>query len=130
MAKVAVGSTDGIVIDAHFRQAESFDIYQVDSEDSFFLLEKRNVNGASLDEIIDRLSDVDIVLVRFIGQHAVDELAKRRVAYAAVNLPVVKALTAYAKRGKLLSNPVGECNCGEAPPRREDCPLRALKGLR
>lgn len=129
MAKAAIGSTDGIVIDVHFGRADFFDIYQVEPGGNFSLLERRKVKGASLKERIDGVSDVDIVLVLSIGQPAADELAQRGVACAALNLPVAKALEAYAKRGRLLSIPDGPGNCREAPPRREDCPLRALKEL-
>jgi predicted Fe-Mo cluster-binding NifX family protein len=129
MAKAAVGSTDGANIDVHFRKAEFFDIYDIAPDGSIAFLEKRTVLEDSLEGVVALVTDVDIVLIRFIGQHAADELTKHDIAYAAVNLPVEKALAAFAKRGSLLSNPVGQCNCGEAPPRREDCPIRALKGL-
>jgi hypothetical protein len=50
--------------------------------------------------------------------------------YVTLNTTVERALTAYAKRGKLLSGPAGQCTYENTAPRREDCPIRALKILR
>jgi nitrogen fixation protein NifB len=128
MPKVAVGSSDGLTIDVHFGQAEFFFIYEIGEDGNFTRLEKRLIDPGSLERKIEQLSDVKVVLIRFIGQHAADRLLAQGIQYFAVDLPVEKALQAYARRGKLLSLPEPG-NGGEAPPRREDCPLRALKQM-
>ena len=47
--KVAIASTDGINVDAHFGSASSFLIYEVDADGSYENIEKRIVPGTDKD---------------------------------------------------------------------------------
>ncbi|MBR1529311.1 MAG: dinitrogenase iron-molybdenum cofactor biosynthesis protein [Oscillospiraceae bacterium] len=82
--RVAVASTDGIVINQHFGHAEKFHIAELNTEDlSRQYLESRTVKRAcqghehseqSFDAILETLSDVQAILVAKIGQGASDYL--------------------------------------------------------
>ena len=100
------------------------------------MIEKRVVqkraddaSHANLDGIIEKLSDVETVLVRQIGDHAADLLAAEGITSASIRCSVEQAAKRYAKRGKLLPSPVsGDRGRGDGySPKKEDCPVRAMK---
>ena len=77
--RVAVASSDGIVINQHFGRADLFAIYDIDLNDDITLVETRKVipicqNGnhdnQEMEENIKCLSDCKYVLVSRIGQRA------------------------------------------------------------
>lgn len=77
--KVAVASSDGIVVNQHFGRANAFYIYQIGGEAEYSLLEVRKVvpvcNGGDHDDDalhknIRRLADCKYVLVSRIGMGA------------------------------------------------------------
>ncbi len=80
MVKVAVASTDGIVVNQHFGRAKEFYILEVNEDDGKYNpVEKRNVDSvcqggnhddAQLAAAARQLSDCQIVLVSRIGNRA------------------------------------------------------------
>ncbi|AIQ64574.1 Dinitrogenase iron-molybdenum cofactor [compost metagenome] len=81
--KLAVGSSDGEVVDQHFGRSERFYIYEVEDTGTWSLLEVRdNVtnreegehHGGELARTIDLLQDCSRVLVMQIGQGAQQSL--------------------------------------------------------
>ena len=115
MYRIAVASSDGVTINAHFGQAGEFLIYAVDDGGAFNLLEKRRI--ASPDEagkphqhgaksVADQLADVDVVLVNQIGLGAIEALQEKGIKSFVLKGPIDKALTAYGKRGKLFGTTV------------------------
>ncbi|MDR1160167.1 MAG: hypothetical protein LBK69_06025 [Syntrophomonadaceae bacterium] len=130
MPRVAVGSTDGVVIDEHFGRAEFFYIYEVKEHEWYNLVEKRFVQGGP-QQVAEMLADVKVVLVKQLGPHAEEELRKRKIIGLKVEGSVEKALKAYARRGKLI-NCLEEYYTAvsyEKAEKRENCPLRALKDI-
>jgi nitrogen fixation protein NifB len=133
MSRVAVGSTDGVVIDEHFGKAEFFYIYEVDEYGGHDLIEKRFVQGGP-QQVAEMLADVKVVLVKQLGPHAEEELRKRKIIGLKIEGSLERALNAYAKRGKLI-NYFEEELLGYAAAsfaeenERAVCPLRALKNL-
>ena len=84
--RVAVASTDGIVINQHFGHTEQFHIIELDTEDlSQNYIETRAVQRVcqghehsqqSFDAVLKSLSDVQAVLVAKIGEGAYDYLER------------------------------------------------------
>ena len=82
--RVAVASTDGIIINQHFGHAENFHIIELDTEtNTYQYIETRTVQRAcqghehhekSFDAILETLSDVQAILVAKIGEGASDYL--------------------------------------------------------
>lgn len=82
--RVAVASTDGIVVNQHFGHTEQFHIAELDTETlTHQYIESRNVQRAcqghehhqkSFDAILETLSDVSAILVAKIGEGASDYL--------------------------------------------------------
>lgn len=79
--KIAVASSDGIVVNRHFGRADAFYIYEVDEGGGYLLLETRNAapvcSGGNHDDNelccnISKLSDCKYVLVSRIGTVAAD----------------------------------------------------------
>lgn len=77
--KIAVASSDGIVVNNHFGRAKDFYIYTIDSREQIKFLEKRIMNPVcdggnhddqKLDENLKNLSDCDYLLVSRIGEGA------------------------------------------------------------
>lgn len=77
--KIAVASSDGIVVNNHFGRAKDFYIYQIDEEERIHFLEKRNVEpvceGGNHDDEklrlnLEKLSDCQYLLVSRIGNGA------------------------------------------------------------
>lgn len=78
--KIAVASSDGIVVNCHFGKAREFYIYQVDDKEKSRFLEKRNVTpiceGGNHDEEklranLGKIKDCRYLLVSRIGGGAV-----------------------------------------------------------
>ena len=76
--RLAVGSSDGVMIDEHFATAAQFLIYEVDGENYEFL-EKRSSNGLcecseyhnnKFAPLIDKINDCRAVIVGKIGPGA------------------------------------------------------------
>lgn len=74
--KIAVASSDGIVVNSHFGKARDFYIYQIDDKEQLQFLEKRSVTpvceGGNHDEEklknnMERLKDCSYLLVSRIG---------------------------------------------------------------
>lgn len=95
--KMAVGSSDGKVIDQHFGRSERFYIYDVSDEGDFALLEVRDNKTTraegqhqvnELNRTIEMLSDCSKVLVLQIGMGAQQALKS-------------KGITAYASTGSV-----------------------------
>lgn len=77
--KVAVATSDGIVVNQHFGRARTFFIYDIDEEGGYTLLETRNLppvcNGGNhedskLEGNIQKLADCKYILVSRIGMGA------------------------------------------------------------
>lgn len=76
--KIAIASSDGIVVNNHFGRARSFYIYQVQSEKIIFLETRQvspvcdcgNHDEIKLNENLSRVSDCDYLLVSRIGDGA------------------------------------------------------------
>ena len=85
--RVAVASTDGIVVNQHFGHAEKFHIAELDTETvSYQYLESRAVERVcqghehhteSFDAVLQTLADVQAILVAKIGQGASDYLESK-----------------------------------------------------
>ncbi|MBY9081713.1 hypothetical protein KIH86_04965 [Paenibacillus sp. HN-1] len=93
--KLAVGSSDGEVVDQHFGRSERFYIYEVEDAGTWSLLEIRDNattrdegehNGGELARTIDLLRDCSQVLVMQIGPGAQQTLKS-------------KGITVYSSRG-------------------------------
>ncbi len=78
--RIAIASTDGIVINQHFGHAERFHIVELDTEENiFYFLESRNVprvcqghehQEQSFETVLKILHDIQVILVAKIGQGA------------------------------------------------------------
>lgn len=77
--KIAVASSDGIVVNNHFGRAKDFYIYQIDDEERIYFLEKRSVmpvckggnhDNEKLRENLEKLEDCKYLLVSRIGSEA------------------------------------------------------------
>jgi nitrogen fixation protein NifB len=124
MAKVAVVSTDGLVINEHFGRANEFLIYDVSGSGSHTLLETRQMIQSPADshdqEVAAKaelLADVEVVLVAQIGPGAEKALRQRGIIALTITGAIEKALVAYGKRGKfirtgILNVPVSGCSGG------------------
>ena len=85
--RVAVASSDGIVVNQHFGHADRFHIVELHPEDGTHqYVESRDVqhvcrgrdhNEADFDRVLDALSDVQAILVAKIGQGASDYLESK-----------------------------------------------------
>lgn len=80
--KIAVASSDGIVVNNHFGRAREFYIYQVDSDEQINLLEKRSVtpicdgdnhDDGKLQKNLQKFKDCQYLLVSRIGDGAARE---------------------------------------------------------
>jgi nitrogen fixation protein NifX len=110
MLKIAVATSDGVTIDLHFGQANSFQIFNVGEDGSHYLLEQRDVSrspsGAAVGEhpattTIEQLTDVDVVLVNRIGDGPLRALEERGIRAYSLDGSLERALTAYGRRHKL-----------------------------
>jgi nitrogen fixation protein NifX len=112
MAKVAVASTDGILIDEHFGRAKQFLVFDVDEQGEYTFLEKRsagNISGLdchSVDYIVPLLADVEAVLAVQIGQAAERILRRQGIFALPVEGPIEQALHLYGQRSKFIKTGV------------------------
>lgn len=111
MRRVAIGSKDGINITEDFAQTKEFQIYDVQNDGEYQLVEtrKNDFNSTAEQEnrisiIAQLLSDVNAVFVSRIGPEAITVLLQKGIVAVELNTTVDKALRAYAKRGGLLEN--------------------------
>jgi nitrogen fixation protein NifX len=109
MSKVAVASTDGIMINEHFGRSKEFLIYEVDEDGTYKFLERRentthesNGHDQTIQTTAQLLADVEVVLVKQIGPGAEQELRSKGVIALPVNSTIEKALQAYGKRRKFI----------------------------
>ena len=122
--KIAVVSGDGVNVDLHFGAAESIDIYEVQDDGSFYLLEKRemkvpeeglsaadtvcvsggcgNGNGGGCGNgggsaKVSMISDVRAVVAAKIGFNVTKALEKKAIASFDVECSVQEALEKITK---------------------------------
>nr|WP_092071843.1 NifB/NifX family molybdenum-iron cluster-binding protein [Dendrosporobacter quercicolus]NSL49468.1 dinitrogenase iron-molybdenum cofactor biosynthesis protein [Dendrosporobacter quercicolus DSM 1736]SDM30372.1 Predicted Fe-Mo cluster-binding protein, NifX family [Dendrosporobacter quercicolus] len=113
MAKVAVVSTDGVVINEHFGKAREFFIYEVQENGEYQLIEQRasiagcsGGGGGHQQRAAELLADVEVVLAAQIGPGAEQQLRNYGVIALTVASSIDKALQAYGKRGRFIRNSV------------------------
>jgi nitrogen fixation protein NifX len=112
MSKVAVASTDGVLIDEHFGRTKQFFIYEVKENGEYVLTEKRQNIAAQTkgsvghpsDAVIKLVVDVEAVLAAQIGQGAERELRRLGILALSVTGSLDKALRTYGQRSKLIQN--------------------------
>ena len=122
--KIAVVSGDGVNVDLHFGAAESIDIYEVQDDGNFYLLEKRemkvpaeglaaadtacasggcgNGNGGGCGNgggsaKVELISDVRAVVAAKIGFNVTKSLEKKAIASFDVECSVQEALEKITK---------------------------------
>ncbi len=88
--RIAFASSDGRVIDRHFGHADKFYIYDIDTQNGSYAFEKETYvtppcNGGehedfSFEAVLDRLGDVQAVIVKRIGAGASIFLEQRGIA--------------------------------------------------
>lgn len=133
MAKIAVSSTDGVLINEHFGRAKQFYIYEITENEEVKFIELRenaptctgDYNHGQIEEAAKLLSDVNVVLTFHIGPTATKILQSQGVNVYTLTGPIEKALNTYAKRRKILENinigpivqcsPSGNCSSGGCP---------------
>ena len=90
--RIAVASTDGIVVNQHFGHAERFHILELDAETGTREVERvcqgHYHHDSSFDKVIDALSDVHAVLVAKIGTGASDKLESRGLTVYEAPFPI------------------------------------------
>lgn len=117
--RVAVASTDGIVINQHFGHTERFHIVELNTDDQTAkYIETRPVQRAcrghehsaeAFDAVLETLSDVSAVLVAKIGEGASDYLESR-------GMPVYEApFPADAVLKKILNERLWEADEWRSP---------------
>lgn len=100
--KIAFASSDGKRIDRHFGQAESFYIYEIDTEKlDANEIDRREVTSPCLggahyesafDSVLDTLSDVSAIVAQRAGQGAIDAIKKRDILIYQIPLLIEEAL--------------------------------------
>ncbi|HMA91566.1 MAG TPA: NifB/NifX family molybdenum-iron cluster-binding protein [Polyangiaceae bacterium] len=106
--RVAVATSDGIVIDQHLGQASSVWVYDVARDGTSQFIENRSISaGDQLDphrwECASKLfSGVDAVLAAKAGPGATAMLREHGILALAVTGPVERALAAFGRRGWIL----------------------------
>jgi nitrogen fixation protein NifB len=122
MAKIAVSSTDGVLINEHFGKAKQFYIYDVTENDEVKFIELREntpqcsgtYDHEQIEEAVKLLTDVNVVLTSHIGPTATKILQSRGITVYTLTGPIEKALNTYAKRRKILENisigPIDQCS--------------------
>ena len=101
---IAVATSDGEIIDTHFGHADNFLIIEVDDEGNYEEIEERDVrpacgggeckmcSGSLMNEIAERLKDVDFVLCAKSGPHAEEALRRYGIAMLDVVMPIARAV--------------------------------------
>ncbi len=94
--RIAVASTDGIVVNQHFGHAERFHIIEID-DNAYRFIGTRKVervcqghyhNDSSFDKVIDVLSDVHAVVAAKIGSGASQQLERRGLTVYEAPFPI------------------------------------------
>lgn len=94
--KIAIASTDGIVVNQHFGKADSFHIFKIDSE-KYDYVEQRPVesccggsghDAGAFRKALDALHDVSAVIVSKIGGGASDFLEAHGLAVYEAPYPI------------------------------------------
>jgi nitrogen fixation protein NifB len=137
MAKVAVASSDGTLINEHFGSAEEFLVYEVSEDGSYRLIERRPRqrggeggadHGAAV-QAAELLGDVEAVLTAQIGRNAENILQGRGVKAYAITGTIDKALSAYGRKSRLIRNlSIGASGCGPAGGGCSGCGAKAGGG--
>ncbi|MHB8064180.1 MAG: NifB/NifX family molybdenum-iron cluster-binding protein [Ruminiclostridium sp.] len=112
MTKIAVASTDGVLINEHFGSAKEFLIYEVSDGGDYKFLERIETSvkapdssdHGSAQHAAELLKDVDVVLVSQIGPNATRILEVNGIKAYSLNSNIDKALQTYGKRSKLIHN--------------------------
>lgn len=87
--RVAVATSDGIVVNQHFGRAEKFRIYDIRHDNTIHFIEERKVipicqagthDASKLKESISYLSDCKYVLASKIGQGAANVLEREGIS--------------------------------------------------
>ena len=96
--RIAVASTDGIVVNQHFGHAERFHILEINDETKKYdFIGTREVervchghyhHDSSFDKVIDVLSDVHAVVVAKIGSGASQQLESRGLTVYEAPFPI------------------------------------------
>lgn len=96
--RIAITSTDGIVVNQHFGHAERFHIIEIDDEKKTYKYvdtrESERVcqghyhHDSSFNKVIDVLSDVHAVIVAKIGQGASQQLESRGLTIYEASFPI------------------------------------------
>ena len=96
--RIAIASTDGIVVNQHFGHAERFHIAELDAETGKYkfagtreverVCQGHYHNESSFDKVVDVLSDVHAVLVAKIGQGASQQLESRGLTVYEAPFPI------------------------------------------
>jgi predicted Fe-Mo cluster-binding NifX family protein len=104
--KVAVASSDGIVVNQHFGHTEQFIIYDLKDKADFTFLEVRKINPPcsfgthnqnALEEAVEKISDCNYVLCYQIGKGAYEVLKERGIYAFAVGDYIEAALIRLLK---------------------------------
>lgn len=112
MSKVAVASSDGVIIDEHFGRAKEFYIFEVFESGEYLLLERRQTiesvdNTAEHGHAklsVELLQDVEAVLIAQIGPNASKMLESKGIRVFTVNITIEKALQTYGKKSRFIKN--------------------------
>jgi len=106
---IAVASSDGITIDQQFGEAGEFLLYEVVEKGGYRFVGRRQFPGygvmfrsplaASL-----LLGDVTAILVSRITQRTADKFSRRGIMVFAVKGSIDRALTRYARLGRILTD--------------------------
>ena len=96
--RIAVASTDGIVVNQHFGHAERFHIIELDAETGKYeytgtreverVCQGHYHHDSSFDKVIDVLHDVHAVLVAKIGSGASQQLESRGLTVYEAPFPI------------------------------------------
>ncbi|MBQ8176361.1 MAG: dinitrogenase iron-molybdenum cofactor biosynthesis protein [Oscillospiraceae bacterium] len=96
--RIAIASTDGIIVNQHFGHAERFHIVEINSNtDVYKFAESRNVTPccnnkdheiSSFDMVLKMLSDVQAIFVSKIGAGAADYLEHKGLAVYQAPYPI------------------------------------------
>ncbi|ULO09937.1 hypothetical protein H1230_14905 [Paenibacillus sp. 19GGS1-52] len=110
--KVAIGSSDGHIVNQHFGRCDRFLIYEVDEDGNYSRIENRiyehlfTLQGHAenkLRAVAELLDDCSFVLVSHIGPGARAVLHGKGIQALAVNAPIEQALdrlTLFLRSGR------------------------------
>jgi nitrogen fixation protein NifB len=110
MGKVAVATSDGVLVDGEFNKIQEFYIYNVEGTGQFQFLEKCSVKADFTESpakyalaVITQLpKDLEAVLAQKIHPYAEQELYDKGIIALMVDLPVAAAVPIYGRKSKFL----------------------------